>query len=126
VGACCTYYGSNFWAGTPEAEHGGWKYWTPIQPHYSKRAIALHQHTEVTGQPIGHGCVRMDEENAQRIYDYSRGRRTRVDIDGRAAPVACDTARKCDAHASADGDSRNFQLAEADLTPVEGLEGEMS
>jgi Domain of unknown function (DUF4157)/L,D-transpeptidase catalytic domain len=95
VGACCTYYGNTFWTGTPLEEHNGWKWWTPIQPHYSSRGIALHQHDEVTGQPIGHGCVRMDEPNAKRIYDFSNGRRTNVTIDGRAAPVACDEDRQC-------------------------------
>lgn len=88
VGACCTYTGSNFWTGRPSAEHNGWKWWTPIQPYYSTRGIALHQHTEVTGQPIGHGCVRMDEPNAKRIYDHSKpGGFTKVVIEGRAAPV---------------------------------------
>jgi hypothetical protein len=98
VGSCCTYIGSDFWTGTPEPEHGGaggWKWWTPIQPHYSKRAIALHEHHTVTGQPIGHGCVRMDEANARRIADFSKGRRTNVTIDGRAAPVECEEARRC-------------------------------
>ena len=94
VGACCTYYGDNFWTGASEAEHG-WKWWTPIQPYYSSRAIALHQHTEVTGEPIGHGCVRMDEANAKRIHDFSNGRKTNVTIEGRAAPVKCEDDRKC-------------------------------
>src|ERR1700754_1826528 len=102
VGSCCTFYGDNFWTGTPQEEHNGWQWWTPIQPHYSSRGIALHQHTEVTGQPIGHGCVRMDEPNAKRIFDFSNGRRTNVTIDGRAAPVACDASRQC---ASAGGGS---------------------
>jgi hypothetical protein len=96
VGACCTFHGDTYWTGTPVEEHNGWKWWTPIQPYYSRRGIALHQHHEVTGQPIGHGCVRMDEPNAKRIYDYSNGRRTQVAIDGRAAPVACDEDRQCE------------------------------
>lgn len=95
VGACCTYFGNSFWTGTPLAEHNGWKWWTPIQPYYGSRGIALHQHTEVTGEPIGHGCVRMDEPNAHRIHDFSNGRKTNVTIDGRAAPVKCDDSRKC-------------------------------
>ncbi|MBI2925757.1 MAG: DUF4157 domain-containing protein [Verrucomicrobia bacterium] len=98
VGACCTYYGSSFWTGTPEPEHGGpggWKFWTPIQPYYARRGIALHQHTEVTGQPIGHGCVRMEEANARRIAEFSNGRRTNVTIEGRAAPVLCEPDRRC-------------------------------
>lgn len=95
VGACCTYVGNNFWTGTPVAEHNTWHWWTPIQPFYSTRGIALHQHPEVTGQAIGHGCVRMDEDNARRIHDFSRGRNTNVTIDGTASPVSCEAARQC-------------------------------
>lgn len=95
VGACCTYIGMNFYTGTPLAEHNGFNWWTPIQPYYSKRGIALHSHPEVTGEPIGHGCVRMEEPNAKRIFDYSRGRRTNVSIDGRAAPVQCTDLQQC-------------------------------
>jgi hypothetical protein len=95
VGACCTYFGTNFWTGTSLDEHNGWKWWTPIQPYYSSRGIALHQHDEVTGQPIGHGCVRMEEANAKRIHDFSNGRHTNVTIEGRAAPVVCEQERRC-------------------------------
>jgi hypothetical protein len=129
VGACCTYHGTGFWTGTPEEEHGGpggWKYWTPIQPHYAKRAIALHQHTEVTGKPIGHGCVRMEEDNAHRIAKYSRGRRTRVDIDGRAAPVLCKADQRCGATGSLEQGPGDARLTETEERPVPGLEGEMS
>jgi len=96
VGACCTYTGSSFWTGKPLTEHNGWKWWTPIQPYYGTRGIALHQHTEVTGQPIGHGCVRMDEPNAKRIYDHSKpGGFTKVVIQGRAAPVLTAPSQEC-------------------------------
>ncbi len=130
VGACCTYYGDSFWTGAPEPEHtvGGWKWWTPIQPYYGSRAIALHQHTEVTGQPIGHGCVRMENDNAKRIHDFSNGRRTNVTIDGRAAPVDCRKERQC---AGSSAQQINDSLSEettmvnnsALQEPVEGLEG---
>ena len=80
VGACCTYVGTKFYTGKAEARPNGWHWWTPIEPYYSKRSIALHQHTEVTGEPIGHGCVRMDEENAKRIYDFSVNGKTKVEI----------------------------------------------
>jgi hypothetical protein len=115
-------------------------YWTPIQPWYSSRAIALHQHTDVTGQPIGHGCVRMAEENAQRIYEYSNGRRTNVTIDGRAAPVQCEPSQQCAGSGGGGGGAGgggargaaletvdDTQLAAAEEQPVvPGLEGEMS
>ncbi|BAP56337.1 hypothetical protein THII_2040 [Thioploca ingrica] len=136
VGACCTYYGNHFWTGTPLPEHNGWKWWTPIQPYYSTRGIALHQHDEVTGQPIGHGCVRMEELNAKRIYDFSNGRDTNVTIDGRAAPVACDADRQCSATRSTRSDSSartelNQGLGEGQITTefqeaATGLEGIMS
>jgi hypothetical protein len=95
VGSCCTYTGDGFWTGLPEVEHNTWKWWTPIQPNYSSRGIALHQHPEVTGKPIGHGCVRMDEPNAKRIFDFSNRDKTQVKIDGTATPVLCAEDRKC-------------------------------
>jgi Domain of unknown function (DUF4157)/L,D-transpeptidase catalytic domain len=95
TGACCTYVGKNFVTGKASTEHNGWKWWTRIEPYYSKRGIALHQHHEVTGQPIGHGCVRMDEANAKRIYDYSVKGVTKVEISGRASPVLCKDDQKC-------------------------------
>jgi len=133
VGACCTYFGDSFWTGTPLDEHNGWKWWTPVQPYYSSRGIALHQHDEVTGQPIGHGCVRMEEPNAKRIHDFSNGWRTNVTIDGRAAPVACDKDRQCGAPASP-GDQRGElerpsngeRVAANHQEPVPGLEGELT
>ncbi len=130
VGACCTYYGDSFWTGRPVDEHNGWKWWTPVQPYYSSRGIALHQHTEVTGQPIGHGCVRMDEPNAKRIYDFSNGTRTNVTMDGRAAPVLCDASRQCgggsgSAGAQVETGESDTPLAVAE-EPVAGLEGEMT
>jgi len=131
VGACCTYYGDTFWTGTPLDEHNGWKWWTPIQPYYSQRGIALHQHDTVTGQPIGHGCVRMDDANAKRIYDFSNGRRTNVTIDGRAAPVECTADRVCGSggrtgqlDGPASGDTALADNSGVDQQqPVEGMEG---
>jgi hypothetical protein len=128
VGACCTYFGDTFWTGVSEAEHtkGGWKWWTPIQPNYGARAIALHQHDDVTGEPIGHGCVRMKEPNAKRIHDYVNGRRTNVTIDGRAAPVKCDP--KCGTAGGKtgelEGDTQHDMMASVE--PVPGQEGELS
>jgi hypothetical protein len=132
VGACCTYVGNSFWTGASLDEHNGWKWWTPIEPNYSSRGIALHQHDEVTGKPIGHGCVRMDEPNAKRIHDFSNGKQTKVTIDGRAAPVKCEDSRKCSPappkSGGASGQLEQSQPAEAvaqqEASP--GLEGVMS
>jgi hypothetical protein len=136
TGACCTYIGNNFWTGTPLVEHNGWKWWTPIQPFYSNRGIALHQHWEVTGQPISHGCVRMDEPNAKRIYDFSNRNRTNVTIVGRAAPVACDPDRQCagssatgtnEQHPSLEETMSDIISATSELQPaMPGLEGKLS
>jgi hypothetical protein len=96
VGSCCTPVGRNFWTGKPRPAHNGWLYWTPVEPVHTTlgRGIALHQHDEVTGQAIGHGCIRMDEENAHRIYLYSRGKSTNVTISG-SAKVSCPGDRQC-------------------------------
>lgn len=132
VGACCTYFGNNFWTGTPLDEQNGWQWWTPIQPYYSSRGIALHTHPTVTGQPIGHGCVRMDEPNAKRIHDFSNGQRTNVTIDGRAAPVLCADERKCGATKSSGAQGQTEGLppttasAANEKQAVPGLEGVMS
>jgi hypothetical protein len=95
VGACCTPIGT-FHTGTPRAQHNGWNHWTPVEPLHTTygRGIALHQHTEVTGQAIGHGCIRMEEDNALRIRTYSRGRATSVVISGRAT-VLCGASQQC-------------------------------
>jgi hypothetical protein len=128
VGACCTYHGDKYWTGTPLDEHNGWKWWTPIQPYYSSRGIALHQHPEVTGQPIGHGCVRMAEENAKRIFDFSNGSKTNVTIDGRAAPVLCENDRTCaSAKKSSTTSPDSTSLGPTgQLEAVPGLEGRAS
>jgi hypothetical protein len=129
VGSCCTYVGNDFWTGRPLTQHNGWNWWTPIQPFYSTRGIALHGHPEVTGQPIGHGCVRMDEPNAQRIFDYSNGANTNVTIDGLAAPVLCAAGRRCGGGGGASldggGDGQGTQAAKAQEA-VPGQEGELS
>jgi hypothetical protein len=70
------------------------------------------------------------EPNAQRIFerifDYARPGRTRVSIDGRAAPGACDDSRRCGAHASTEQDARDTRLAATEPVQVAGLEGERS
>lgn len=135
-GACCTFTTNSAWAGVPEARPDGWKWWTPIQPHYRARSIALHSHPEVTGQPIGHGCVRMDEPNAKRIFDYSNGRRTNITIEGRASPVLCTADRRCAPPAGAPQHAPGGATGETPSPPerepeglapvVPGLEGELS
>ena len=115
VGSCCTPIGSNFWTGRPRPEHNGWKYWTPVEPIHTSggRGIALHQHNTVTGQPIGHGCIRMDEPNAERIFRYSSGKATNVTITGKAT-VDCPVERQCQATGTQEGKKAALPLTHPD------------
>jgi len=96
VGACCTPVGT-FHTGKPRDDKP-WPWWTPVEPLHTtyNRGIALHHHSTVTGDAIGHGCIRMEEGNAQRIYQYSRGAETKVTISGKAK-VECPADRRCGA-----------------------------
>lgn len=117
VGACCTPVGNSFYTGKPRPEHNGWLYWTPVEPIHTSggRGIALHQHDEVTGEAIGHGCIRMEEANAHRIFLYSRGKSTNVTITGRAK-VFCPPTRQCGATGARDVEEPTEQLASGPLT----------
>jgi hypothetical protein len=117
VGACCTPVGNNFYTGKPRPEHNGWLYWTPVEPIHTSggRGIALHQHDEVTGEAIGHGCIRMEEANAHRIFLYSRGESTNVTITGKAK-VFCPPARQCGATGARGVEEPAEQLAFGLLT----------
>lgn len=98
IGSCCTPKGSDFQTGRTEQKHNGYNFWTRVEPIYGDRGIALHQYPDegVTGQAIGHGCVRMQEPNAERIARFKRVGVTRVVIGGDASPVACPDDRKCE------------------------------
>lgn len=97
VGSCCTPIGTTFYTGVPRRQHNGWNWWTPVEPVHTtlNRGIALHQHDTVTGDAIGHGCIRMVDANAHRIYLHSRGAQTNVTITGVANPVQCTAAQQC-------------------------------
>jgi hypothetical protein len=130
VGSCCTPVGTSFYTGTPMTQHGGWNWWTPVEPLHTSmgRGIALHQHDTVTGDAIGHGCIRMEDANAHRIFLYSRGRQTNVTITGAANPVQCTAAQQCGTSTGTTGAVQQSggqeQLASAELTrPDEELPG---
>lgn len=93
-GSCCTPVGT-FRTGRTRYD-AAWPYWTPVEPLHTeyKRYIALHQHNEVTGEAIGHGCIRMEEAPAKRIADYHIPGVTKVVIGGRAK-VACASHAQC-------------------------------
>ncbi|MBL7745890.1 MAG: DUF4157 domain-containing protein [Chitinophagaceae bacterium] len=63
--------------------HNGWLFWNTFVPH---RGIALHQHDKVTGEPLSHGCVRMEEATAKKIFCGARRNQTQVRVQGFARP----------------------------------------
>jgi pyrrolidone-carboxylate peptidase len=77
-------------AGYPVAhrdlDHRGISFWTEFVPG---RAIALHTYTPVDGTPLSHGCVRLHQAMAKKIFCGSRQRRTMVEVRGFARP-RCD------------------------------------
>lgn len=64
----------------------GWLFWTDIVP---ARGIGMHQYPDRDGTPLSHGCVRMAEASARRIFCGVRHNRTRVEIINFARPL-CD------------------------------------
>jgi len=67
-------------------EHNGYKFWNTF---VAARGIALHQHYTVTGRPLSHGCVRVQEDTARRVFCGARQNATRVEVRGYARP-RCD------------------------------------
>lgn len=63
--------------------YNGWRFWSTFVP---ARGIGLHQHHTVTGTPLSHGCVRLHEETAQKIFCGAQQNRTRVEVRGFARP----------------------------------------
>lgn len=63
--------------------YNGWRFWSMFVP---ARGIGLHRHHTVTGTPLSHGCVRMHEETAQKIFCGARQNQTRVEVRGFARP----------------------------------------
>lgn len=94
VGSCCTPVGT-FHTGRTR-NNAPFPHWTPVEPLHTQfgRGIAMHQHPEVTGEAIGHGCIRMEEPAAKRIHDHHVPGVTKVVITGRAK-VSCPTSTQC-------------------------------
>jgi pyrrolidone-carboxylate peptidase len=74
----------------PRKSSSGVEFWTEID---SAREIALHRYDEnpdqVTGQPLSHGCVRMEKDLARIIWCGSREGKTIVELKGLPRPQ-CD------------------------------------
>jgi hypothetical protein len=59
-------------------------FWTEFVPN---RGIALHQYTPVDGTPLSHGCVRMDEADAEIVHTGARPGVTVVHVTGLPTPL---------------------------------------
>ena len=70
-------------------EKNGWKFWSTFVP---ARGIGLHQYPRVSGTPLSHGCVRMHEETAQKIFCGAVQGQTRVEVRGYARPDCAEPA----------------------------------
>jgi pyrrolidone-carboxylate peptidase len=64
-------------------DHSGIPFWTEFEPN---RAIALHRYAPVDGTPLSHGCVRLSEANAQRIFCSVKQWTTMVQVKNEAKP----------------------------------------
>jgi hypothetical protein len=71
-----------------ELNHGGWEFWNTF---VGWRGIALHQHHTVKGEPLSHGCVRLQRDTARRIFCGARQHKTQVFVKGFARPYCNST-----------------------------------
>jgi hypothetical protein len=93
-------------------DHKGVNLWTEID---SARAIALHAYSPVDGTPLSHGCVRMHDDMACKIFHGSRVGKTMVQIQGFARPM-------CDHAALQDEWKGDFRMGGKDLSKADGDE----
>jgi Domain of unknown function (DUF4157)/L,D-transpeptidase catalytic domain len=56
-----------------QEDHSGIRWWT----QFNARGIALHYYTPVDGTPLSHGCVRLNQDFAERVF---RGALASVDV----------------------------------------------
>jgi len=70
-------------------DHSGVFFWTEFVP--SPRSITLHKYAPVDGTPLSHGCVRLNEDMAKKIFCNVRENQTWVQVHGFARP-SCDTS----------------------------------
>ena len=95
--------------------HQGVHFWSEFE---SDRSIALHQYDDygtVDGTPLSHGCVRLQEAMAKKIFCNIRQGKTMVQIHGFARP-------KCDTPSLQDVWKGDFTTAGTDL----GKDGEQN
>ena len=82
-GSNCTPVGSFLVTAKVPVTAGGVRLWTQF---HDARSIALHEYRPVDGTPLSHGCVRLNEDTAQKIYDGAQVQRTRVTVRNLAKP----------------------------------------
>lgn len=85
-GSNCTPVGSFVVTAKVPVTAGGVRLWTQF---HDSRSVALHEYSPVDGTPLSHGCVRLNTETAQKIFDGARVRHTRVTVRNLAKP-RCD------------------------------------
>ncbi len=66
-----------------DLDHNGIPFWTEFVP---SRGIALHQYSPVDGTPLSHGCVRLNEDMARKIFCGVKQNQSRIQIHGFARP----------------------------------------
>ena len=67
--------------------YNGWEFWSTF---VRSRGIGLHQHHTITGNPISHGCVRLQRETARLIFCGARQNQTVVEVRGFSRPDCSD------------------------------------
>jgi pyrrolidone-carboxylate peptidase len=89
-GSNCTQMstGSGFPVQNRDLDHGGIAFWTEFVP---ARGIALHKYAPVDGSPLSHGCVRLSESNALRIFCGAKQFQTMVKVVNPAKPKCSNT-----------------------------------
>lgn len=96
-------------------DHKGIHFWTEI---HHDRAIALHQYDDqgvVNGSPLSHGCVRLHEATAKKIFCNVRRNKTWVRILGFARPQCDDTSLQNEWRGDFRMGGRDLSKADGDL-----------
>lgn len=91
-------------------DHQGVEFWTEFEPD---RAIALHKYSPVDGTPLSHGCVRLNEALATKIFCNVRQNKTWVQVQGFARPM-------CDHDALRNEWLGDFSVGGSDLSKADG------
>jgi|HubBroStandDraft_1064217.scaffolds.fasta_scaffold07991_5 hypothetical protein len=109
-GSNCTAIGT-FSVKNRVADHSGVALWTEFIPD---RGIALHKYAPVDGTPLSHGCVRLNEDMARKIFCGARRFQTQVIVQGFARP-------QCDHDALQSEWLSDFKTAGSDPKAPDGL-----